>query len=462
MMAAAASPGLSLAAILEGATLRDVPARFDSEAKATVLDTLVAAWAAMACAGPRRAMRALIPDAPGPSAIWWSTHRSALPDAVVCNAFSAHALDLDSVHYSTLGHPAAVLLPPLFATAELTGRPPALVLRAYVLGLEVMATLGAAYGPALRARGLHPTAVLGALASAAASAAVLELPAHEVRAALNLSAATMSGFSSSFGSFAKPYQVAMAARGGVTAAMLARGGVGRGDTDTWLANLATLAGADGAGARRAFGAPWALDELPTVFKRRAVCAYFDDVLDGVEAVAPRLGPGGSAVRSVVVRVPSYVAQANRVGWPERADQAPFSLRYQIASLLVRGTLPVVPAPFDAEDHALCALGARIELQALPEGERGATLDLETDRPAGAAKERIALAAPAVPERASLARVEAKARAMLAGHAAAADVEDFLGMVRSFERQPWPAVSASLRRLTAQLPSNDTAEHAGAR
>src|SRR5207237_589488 len=98
------------------------------------------------------------------------------------------------------------------------------VLAAYARGFEATAALAEASHPELYRRGWHPTAVCGAVGSAVAVAAILELDVERTDAAVNLSLLQAAGLRSAFGSGGKTLQVGMAAAAGARAAVLAREG----------------------------------------------------------------------------------------------------------------------------------------------------------------------------------------------------------------------------------------------
>lgn len=81
------------------------------------------------------------------------------------NGFIAHALDFDDVHSEVRGHPSAVIVPALMASAA-RGHDERL-LGAYIVGVEVMARLGESIGSRHYEKGWHNTGTLGAIAAPA-------------------------------------------------------------------------------------------------------------------------------------------------------------------------------------------------------------------------------------------------------------------------------------------------------
>jgi 2-methylcitrate dehydratase PrpD len=135
-----------------------------------------------------------------------------------------HILDYDDI-VPELGHSAAVLVSAALAAGYVVGASGPEVVTAVAVGAEVGSRLGLAANPGLYTSGWHPTAVLGAVAAAAAAASVLRLDERRAAHALGLAGTLASGMKASIGSTAKCMQVGAAARTGVEAALMARAGV---------------------------------------------------------------------------------------------------------------------------------------------------------------------------------------------------------------------------------------------
>ena len=161
---------------------------------------------------------------PHAAVIGWGFRTSPL-EAALANGTAAHALDYDDVSPGIRGHPSVVLLPPVLALAEETRAPGRELLAAYIIGFEVASRVGNAmsadYSDDL---GWHPTAPLGSLGAAAASARLLKLDRMQTVMALGLAASQASGLRQNFGTMTKPFHAGNAARSGVVAALLAREG----------------------------------------------------------------------------------------------------------------------------------------------------------------------------------------------------------------------------------------------
>ena len=145
------------------------------------------------------------------------------PWAALVVGSAAHLLDYDDVH-TLCGHPSATLLPVAFSLGYLLHSSGSEVIRAFALGAEVEARVGAAINPAHYSIGWHPTSVIGALGAAAAASCLLGLNAEETRRAFGIAASHSSGTKANFGTSVKSLHAGMAGRAGVEAALFARAG----------------------------------------------------------------------------------------------------------------------------------------------------------------------------------------------------------------------------------------------
>jgi 2-methylcitrate dehydratase PrpD len=150
--------------------------------------------------------------------------------AALANGTMGYACDVEPHHPEGILHPIAVLLPTALAVAEKTGAGGRELLVAVALGAEVEYRVSMALGPAAQyALGFHPSAVCGAFGATAATARLLDLDREAVGRAFGLAACQASGlmaWESDESENARPFQMGLAARNGVTAALLAAGGFG--------------------------------------------------------------------------------------------------------------------------------------------------------------------------------------------------------------------------------------------
>jgi len=151
--------------------------------------------------------------------------RTSAPWAALANGTMGHAEDFDDSGYAILGHPTVPLLPAMLALGEQHKASGKDIIEAYIVGFETESKLGRAMIPSGHyQRGWHATGTLGTMGAAAASAKLLGLDVQQTRMALGIAASQVSGIRQNFGTMTKPFHAGHAARSGVVAAMLAKGG----------------------------------------------------------------------------------------------------------------------------------------------------------------------------------------------------------------------------------------------
>lgn len=161
--------------------------------------------------------------ATGRASILLSQERIRPGDAAFINATAAHAFAMDDVAWGC--HPSAMLFPALFACGEDRGAKGADVLRAWVVGYEVLAELASREPDSLHPGGWHPSGLLGPVAVAAAVCNLRRLSAEESSRALGIAASMTGGLSVNFGTQTKAIHAGRVAQAAVLAADLAEQGV---------------------------------------------------------------------------------------------------------------------------------------------------------------------------------------------------------------------------------------------
>lgn len=156
--------------------------------------------------------------------IWGTEARASVPMAAFTNALMAHALDFDDWDaYRHAGHPTSMITAAALAVGESLGASGRELLKAYVLGIEILARM-AAGTPDLHKRGFHSTPVWGSMGAVIAAASLLRLEPEKIKAALGIAASGAAGIQRQQGSMVKPFHAGNAARNGVEAALLAQHG----------------------------------------------------------------------------------------------------------------------------------------------------------------------------------------------------------------------------------------------
>ncbi len=196
-----------------------------SSAKLHILDTLGVALAGVNTSVAQIALgycKNL--GASSEASIWGTKAKAAVSTAAFANGLLSHALDYDDWDaFIHVGHPSSMLVGAALPLAENIGASGTDLLRAYVLGIEVICKL-AANAPNMQDRGFHSTPVFGSLGATVACASLLKLDIDKVKAALGIAASAAGGIHRQQGSMVKPFHAGNSARNGAEAALLASQG----------------------------------------------------------------------------------------------------------------------------------------------------------------------------------------------------------------------------------------------
>ncbi|SDA30844.1 2-methylcitrate dehydratase PrpD [Methylobacterium sp. UNC378MF] len=322
-----------------------VASRPDAEAAAMAAARLACVdFFACALAGSRdpsvAILRAALGDTQGRSPVIGSARPADPQLAALLNGYAGHVLDYDDVHASVRGHPTTVIVPALLAALDPEAPPSAeAFLAAYLVGLETMAHLGRAIGPAHYERGFHATATLGPLGAAAAIAHLRGFSAETTGIALGLGATQAAGLRLQFGFDAKPLHAGFAARNGLIAARLAEAGLSGAPESLDGANGFLEAYGFGEARRErvleGWGAPWQILRPGLTLKAFPCCtaahpvalaglAFHREGFRDLTRATITFPPGGDA--ALVIRTP-------RTG-----IEARFSPEYILAAALVDGAV----------------------------------------------------------------------------------------------------------------------------
>lgn len=273
----------------------------------------------------------------GPSSVLLGAGRTSMVDAALVNASAAHAFALDDVAWGC--HPSSMLMPALLAVGEHLDASGADLLRAWVVGYEVMAELASREPGSLHATGWHPTGLLGPVGVAAAVAHLLGLDAAGAQAAIANGASMTGGLSGNFGTPMKAVHVGQAAANGVRAALLAQAVLG-GNPDVLEKPggfLSTISPSKQVDLESPLGTS---HEAPRVLvaglslKRYPLCYSLHRIADAAIDVACMEGFSHEAVVSVEVEMGTRQLQMAPHRQPATELQARYSAPFAVASGLV--------------------------------------------------------------------------------------------------------------------------------
>jgi 2-methylcitrate dehydratase PrpD len=156
--------------------------------------------------------------------------KTSAPYAALANGTMGYMCDIESHHVKAVLHEAAVLLPSALAVGDKVKASGKDIITAFVLGVDLNTRISLALSPTgMYARGFHPTVVAGCFGSAITSGKLLKLKPKEFSNAFGLAgtqASTLLSWESDQTEMSRPFGPGIAARNGVTAALLAQRGFG--------------------------------------------------------------------------------------------------------------------------------------------------------------------------------------------------------------------------------------------
>ena len=261
------------AGIWEQIYLRDA-SRFDAPALEHARRALVDTLACIIGGASQQCTRA--------AALAASSHSAG--DVALVLGTASHALDFDDVCMLATCHPSAPVIAALLSQLPHCPEDTTLaqLLRAHLVGTEVMLRLGAWLGFGHYELGFHATGTLGTVGATAAVAHLLALPIDAARTAIAIAASSASGLRANFGTDTKPLHVGFAASAAVRAVALTRAGATANSTAA-IAGFARAYSGDAMLALPHFDVdtPWAVNAPGLEIKRYPSCYLTHRMIAGV-------------------------------------------------------------------------------------------------------------------------------------------------------------------------------------
>lgn len=297
--------------------------------------------------------------------------RGTPAEVAFVNATAGHGLDFDDVAKPMSNHPSVTMVAPLLAVGEQHAVEGSDLIAAYVAGFQAQYYLAGPIMPGHYEAGWHSTATIGTFGATAALANLLDFPVEQTRHALNISASFPSGLKRNFGSDTKPMHAGMAARAGVTAALLAAEG--------FTADEDAFGGEGGFFNLYTREAGFDTESLPKLdqdlglltggihFKKYPCCYFTHTAITAAREIREEHALQPADVESVTVRASAGAYDALVHDDPQTGLQAKFSMHYAVAAALVNDRVDL--ATFDDEtidDRAIQALREHVSLELNPD------------------------------------------------------------------------------------------------
>lgn len=288
--------------------------------------------------------------------------KTSVTNAALANGTMGYACDVEPHHPEAILHPLAIMVPTALALAERSGASGRDFLAAVAIGCEVEYRVSMSIGPVeLYNLGFHPSAVAGCFGATACAAFLLKLGRDAIVRALGLAGCQASGmmaWESDPTENSRPFQMGMAARNGVTAALLAQGGFGgpmhifdRGHTVFRAFSRSPRPEL----LTKNLGTEWAgISEL--AIKPYSTVSFLHPALDALFALAAETKLKAAEVRAVRLRFPRSGVHCVD-GNPLKSHCA----QYVLAVALARGAIDVADLFIDRRetDKAVAELASRV-------------------------------------------------------------------------------------------------------
>ena len=186
-------------------------------------------WTGCAVGGSRheaidRALAAIAPiSGPPQASVLGRAERTDIAHAALVNGMSAHVLDFDDTHLTTLLHPSVPAASALLALAERRPMTGCDFLHAFILGVEIECRIANAIY-ATHNLDWYITGTAGVCGAAAAAGKALGLDEQQLAYAIGIACAQAAGMREMAGTMTKAYVHGRAAQNGLFAALLAEQG----------------------------------------------------------------------------------------------------------------------------------------------------------------------------------------------------------------------------------------------
>lgn len=159
------------------------------------------------------------------ASLWGESEQVPLEYAALINGTATHTLDFDDVTPTILAHPSAPIVASIFTLGEYLGKSTKEVLSAYVVGTEVMITVGKVMGFKHYELGWHASSTLGTIGATAACGLLMGFDKETLQNAIAISASMTGGLQKNFGTMTKPLHVGLAAQHAIQSVLLAKEGL---------------------------------------------------------------------------------------------------------------------------------------------------------------------------------------------------------------------------------------------
>ena len=306
-------------------------------------------------------------------------YKTSVMNAALINGTQGHMFDFDDDHREGTMHPSVAVFPAVFALGEKLDVSGKDLIRAFILGLEVMIRLGESFLGKSYYQGFHPTGTCGVFGAAAGCALLLGLDNIQTKYAIGLAGSWAAGSieCTGEGAWAKPLQAGHPAMGGVFSALMAE--------KNYRGPGTVLDGVNG-GLIRAFsfkdqydygritetiGEKWEM--MDTSIKVHACCRFSGPAADCALDLYKQ-GVRAKDVKEILAKTGDFTIKTlcyppERKLKPQTHVDAQFSLPYAIAVSICKNKTGIAEFKTDAlEDPEVLQFMEKIRWEVDPEAE----------------------------------------------------------------------------------------------
>lgn len=350
------------------ATPPDPPEAVIRRARLAVLDTIgCMAGATQTPAGRRVLAFTERHGAPGDTTTVGLSRGRRPHDSGLANGTLAHMLEFDDGHRPSDNHLGCVVVPAALVAAEETGADLASLLRATVVGYDVMGRAGEATLLPRNATAFHGTGTTGVFGAAAVAAFLMGLEPLQAAQALAIAGTAAAGLRESMntGPDCKPLHAGRAVANGIEAVQLAA--LGYEGPLTIFEGIHGFCRATALNPRPellldGLGERYSLNEAG--FKVHSTCGMLFNVLDGVLDVRRRFDLDRRPPAAIRVGVPSWIVEDPPFSRrrPATGGEARFSIPFAVAAAIADGEVSLRQmTPEKLADPQIAELEGRVEI-----------------------------------------------------------------------------------------------------
>lgn len=286
--------------------------------------------------------------------------KTSSTNAALANGTMGYMCDIESHHVGGILHEAAVLLPAALAAGDRERASGRDIITSFVLGADVETRLALAMSPtALYARGFHPSSVAGCFGSAVTAGKILGLSHGELVNALGLAGAQSSGllaWESDRTEMSRPFGPGIAARNGVTAALLAERGFSGPEVLEGKYNVFNAFSGKANRHELLAGLGSRFEVMNLAFKRYSSCSFTHPGLDVLIRIMGENCLRSDEIERIDVSFPTSGAKLI-----DRSELKSHNLQYILAVGAHRGQVMIDDILFPQEDSRILGLSERVNL-----------------------------------------------------------------------------------------------------